>query len=102
MSYTLRFEKHVAKRIQKLSPKEQERLKAVLRSLAKDPRGEGSKKLSEDIFRYRFGSYRIIYAIQDKKLVVLILEVMQRKENYQNLDTLLKRYRMYLDVEKED
>jgi mRNA interferase RelE/StbE len=102
MSHSLRFEKHVAKRIQKLPPKEQERLKAVLRSLAKNPRGEGSKKLSEDIFRYRFGDYRVIYAVQDKKLVVLVLDVMQRKENHHNLDTLLKRYRVYLETQKDD
>jgi mRNA interferase RelE/StbE len=98
--YTLRFEKHVKKRIQDLPPKEQERLKAALRKLATAPKGEGSKKLSEDIFRYRFGSYRIIYAVQDKKLIVLVLDVMQRKENYQNLETLLKRYKVYLKTEE--
>jgi len=34
----------------------------------------------DDLYRLRVGSYRIIYQIQDKKLVVLIVKVGDRRD----------------------
>lgn len=40
----------------------------------------GSKK---GLWRYRIGSYRVICDINDKKLIILAMEVGHRKEIYQ-------------------
>ena len=42
--------------------------------LASNPRPSGSKKLQgHDLMRVRAGDYRIVYAVRDQRLVVLIV-----------------------------
>ena len=56
-------------------------------SLAEEPRPAGCKKLRgyENLYRLRVGDWRLIYAIEDDQLVVLIIEVAPRGEAYRNL-----------------
>lgn len=60
------------------------RIKARIDGLAHNPRPYGVKKLSgaESLYRVRVGDYRIIYEIQDKTLVVLVVKVAHRREAY--------------------
>ncbi|UVT17613.1 MAG: type II toxin-antitoxin system RelE/ParE family toxin [Nitrospira sp.] len=53
-------------------------------SLADNPRPNGVEKLqdADDLYRIRSGNYRIIYTINDKKLLVLIVKIGDRKEVY--------------------
>ena len=52
-------------------------------ALADDPRPLGSKKLSGlERYRLRQGPYRIIYAIEDDMLVVVVVMVGHRKDIY--------------------
>ncbi len=62
----------------------QKRLVKRLKTLQNDPRPAGIKKLAgaDGLYRIREGDYRIIYMIQDKELVVLILKIGDRKEVY--------------------
>lgn len=51
--------------------------------LADDPRPAGSKKLSgHNRYRIRQGSYRIVYGIEDKELVVMVVKAGHRKDIY--------------------
>lgn len=51
--------------------------------LSKNPRKNGSKKLTgQDRYRYRVGKYRIIYSIEDDELIILIIKVGHRKSIY--------------------
>lgn len=60
------------------------RLTPRILALGKNPRPTGSKKLSvqENIYRIRIGDYRVLYEIQDKVLVVLVMKVGHRREIY--------------------
>lgn len=53
-------------------------------SLAGNPRPNGVEKLKgeDDLYRIRSGNYRIIYKINDKQLLVLIVGIGDRKEVY--------------------
>lgn len=63
--------------------KERQRIIRRIGLLASDPRPPGSKKLSgHDRYRIRQGSYRIVYGIEDKELVVVVVKVGQRKDVY--------------------
>ncbi len=54
-----------------------------IEGLATDPRPNGSKKLSgHDRYRIRQGVYRIVYAVENDKLVVYIVKVGHRKDVY--------------------
>jgi mRNA interferase RelE/StbE len=52
--------------------------------LSADPRPPGCKKLAreEDLYRVRVGDYRIIYAVQDRILVVEVVKVGHRSWVY--------------------
>jgi mRNA interferase RelE/StbE len=54
-------------------------------ALAENPRPVGIEKLSgseEDFYRIRIGDYRVLYTIQDKVLLILIIKVRHRREVY--------------------
>ena len=54
-----------------------------IQDLATDPRPNGFKKLTgHDRYRIRQGVYRIVYAVEDEKLVVYIVKVGHRKDVY--------------------
>ncbi len=63
------------------------RIRAAIRGLGSEPRPTGVKKLAgyENLFRIRVGDWRIIYAIEDDKLIVLILEISTRGGAYRDL-----------------
>jgi mRNA interferase RelE/StbE len=63
-----------------------ERSRDAIRSLAEDPRPVGYKKMSghDNLYRIRVGDWRIIYAIEDNNLIVLVLEVAPRGGVYRN------------------
>lgn len=61
--------------------------KRIIRAIVKldvNPRPSGVRKLqgANDLYRYRVGDYRIVYQIQDEKLVVLVVRVAHRREVY--------------------
>lgn len=59
------------------------RVVARIRSLADDPRPHGCQKLSgADKYRLRQGRYRILYRIEDDRLVVIVVRVAHRKDAY--------------------
>jgi mRNA interferase RelE/StbE len=81
----------ISKFIKKIDPKDANKIADVLERLVdNDLKNLDIKKLkgSKDIFRIRFGKYRIIYTKKDKETEddeIKILEVSQRNENtYKN------------------
>ena len=62
------------------------RVRQSIRDLGVDPRPLGHKKLTgyEDLYRVRVGDWRIIYAIEGDKLIVLVLEVSTRGGAYRD------------------
>jgi len=63
-----------------------ERTRMSIRSLAENPRPVGYKKMMgyNNLYRIRIGDWRIIYAIEDDQLIVLILEIAPRGGIYSN------------------
>jgi len=53
-------------------------------ALAENPRPPGSLKLqgNDELYRVRVGDYRIIYQIQDRVLLVLVVEIGNRRDIY--------------------
>ena len=85
----MKYRVEVARRVEKFlaslrDRKLQQRLVALIRDLETEPRLSGCRKLSgsDDIFRLRLGDYRIIYRVEDEKLVVLVIEIGHRRDIY--------------------
>jgi mRNA interferase RelE/StbE len=68
----------------KLPKQVQIRILDKIEKLSIEPRPKGYRQLKaeENLFRVRVGDYRIIYQIQDKVLVILILRIAHRKDVY--------------------
>ena len=83
-SYKLYLKRSAARELEAVgSRKDRRRLVAKIRSLAVDPRPPGCQKLSgSEKYRVRQGSYRIVYSIEDDRLVVTVVRVAHRREVY--------------------
>lgn len=57
-----------------------------IRSLETDPYPKGCIRLqgSQDLYRFRVGDFRIIYAVLEDQLLILVLEVGPRSSVYKN------------------
>ncbi|MGK7933029.1 MAG: type II toxin-antitoxin system RelE/ParE family toxin [Microcystaceae cyanobacterium] len=57
------------------------RLIAKINFLSENPRPLDCKKLKgvKDLFRLRVGDYRVIYIVEDERLLILVVEVGHRR-----------------------
>ena len=55
-----------------------------IKSLAKDPRPSGCKKLTgtDHSFRVRIGNNRVVYSIFDDRLIIQVIKIGHRKDVY--------------------
>jgi mRNA interferase RelE/StbE len=84
-NYNVVFTKSAFKEIVRLdSNVYRERILQRIQELSANPRPSGSKKLQgfRDRYRLRQGDFRILYEIQDRILVVTVIQVGNRKEVY--------------------
>jgi mRNA interferase RelE/StbE len=81
--YRVIVRKSVAKDMRGIPKKDARRIVAVIKSLADTPRPSGSKKLSgQERYRLRQGNYRILYEIEDDRLIVCVVRVGNRRDVY--------------------
>ena len=82
-SYKIIVKKSVAKDLRGIPKKDIQRILAAIQSLADNPRPPQSKKLSgQERYRLRQGNYRILYSIEDEKLVVCVVKAGNRRDVY--------------------
>ena len=82
-NYRLTFKKSVAKDLRLIPKGDVRRILKRIEAFAEDPRPMGCEKLSgQERFRVRQGVYRIVYEIQDEKLVIVVVKVGHRREVY--------------------
>jgi mRNA interferase RelE/StbE len=84
MLYSVHLESAAERFIDRLrDAKLAKRLGEAINALRLDPRPPGCKKLSgRDGWRIRVGDYRIIYRIVDDKLVIVVVDIGDRKDVY--------------------
>ena len=84
MSYAVTLLRDAQKALDKMDGELRSRTIRALRLLEDDPRHPGVVKMSgpEDLYRVRVGDWRIVYAIHDRELVVLVIRIGHRREVY--------------------
>ena len=83
MKFTVLIERYALKQILNLDKKVIPLIKSAISDLADNPRPFGYKKLkSEEAYRIRVGVYRIIYEIDNNRIIVTVVSVGHRKEIY--------------------
>lgn len=70
------------KQFEELANPLQRRITEALEGLESNPRPHGVKKLAgaENLWRIRVGDYRVVYTIEDKRLIVLVVKIGHRRE----------------------
>ena len=82
--YDIEISATAEKQIRKIPQKDQIAVFRRIQELATEPRPQGSRKLQgyDDVYRIRVRSYRILYSIEDKHLIIIILKVGHRRDVY--------------------
>ena len=82
-NYKICIKPSAAKELKKIPKTVLQKVVGKIKGLAFDPRPPGCEKLSsEERFRIRQGDYRIIYTIEDEKLIVIVVKIGHRKDVY--------------------
>jgi mRNA interferase RelE/StbE len=82
--YETRLTKRVERQLSKLVPEVQVRLQLAIDALEENPRPDGVKKLKgkDNQYRIRVGDYRIVYTIEDQKLLIVVVQLGARSDVY--------------------
>ncbi len=80
MDYDVRLSRPAQKQLDGVPREDYRRLHEKLRDLRAAPRPHGCVKLSQELFRIRWGAYRLIYSVLDEEKIVLVLKVARRSE----------------------
>lgn len=83
MAYTVEVQSKVFKELKKLPAKDRNTLIEAMERLGNDPRPHGARQLvNRHEWRIRVGTYRVLYTIEDDRLVVIVVKVGHRKDVY--------------------
>ncbi len=83
MKYIVFIERYAQKQLIKIDKKFIPLIKSSIASLATNPRPYGYIKLKgENAYRIRVRNYRIIYEINDERIIVTVVSVGHRKDIY--------------------
>lgn len=87
MAYAVVLKPAAVRDLRKLPEDIRRRVAARIDDLAGDPRPVGSEALhgAADLYRVRVGDYRIVYQVESKALVVLVVHVGHRREVYRQI-----------------
>ena len=83
--YKVVVKKSVQKDLKGIPKKEVKRILGAIMALADNPRPPQAKKISgQERYRLRQGNYRILYTIEDNRLVICIVKVGDRRDVYRS------------------
>lgn len=84
MRYTVELTASAAREFRALDRQVQRRISAKFTELAADPFPAGVRKFQgeEDHWRIRVGDYRIIYRVENRRIVIVIVRIGHRREVY--------------------
>jgi mRNA interferase RelE/StbE len=81
--FEVRIKRSVAKELLRLSKADNRRIVSRIEALAKDPRPVGCEKLAgRESYRIRQGNYRVVYTIDDDRVIVEVVRVAHRSDVY--------------------
>jgi len=77
-NYKIFIKPSAAKELKRIPQKELKRITSKIQTLSEEPRPHGCEKLSAQ----EQGNYRIVYSIEDDKLIVYVVKIAHRRDVY--------------------
>jgi len=98
VTYRIEFTEKAVAQLAVLPKDAQSKLAAQIAALAGNPHPPSSRKIKghQDCYRIRQGDYRVVYAVIDSNLLVIVARAGHRKEVYerlQSVDRAVQRFR---------
>jgi mRNA interferase RelE/StbE len=87
-SYSVKIKNSAQREIRKLPSKEfRDKVISIINGLYINPVPDETKKIkgSNNIYRIRQGTYRVVYQIHKNEPLIMIIRVRHRKDAYKNL-----------------
>ena len=86
-TYEILFRKQAWKQLLEIQEPYRRKISERIDGLKSNPRPSGIEKIRgfEDHYRIRIGPYRVVYMIQDDKLIVKVIRIGARKDVYRKL-----------------
>ena len=82
--YRIEFRPAALREFRKIDRSMQPRIQGAIALLAQDPRPPASRQLrGREAYRLRIGDYRIIYSIDDGVLLIVVVTLGHRRDDYQ-------------------
>ena len=83
-SFDVEFSATAERQLRKLPRSDQVRVLGAVAELAAEPRPRGARKLRghSDVYRIRVGVFRVLYAVESHRLLVLVLKIGHRRDVY--------------------
>ncbi|MFL5635975.1 MAG: type II toxin-antitoxin system RelE family toxin [Gemmatimonadaceae bacterium] len=82
-SYSVFIKPSAVEELENLPLKLRRVIARKIQSLAVDPRPRESRKLSDaELYRIRQGDFRVLYDVQDKARVVVVIKIGNRRDVY--------------------
>jgi mRNA interferase RelE/StbE len=83
-SYEIEISRTAEKQLRQLPAQDQLRVARAIVALGHEPFPRGVRKLVgyEDVYRLRVGRYRVLYSVEERRLVIIILKVGHRRDVY--------------------
>lgn len=87
MPYAIEVAPAAARQLKALPPPVQTQIIRRIEKLEAEPRPPGVEKIkgADNLYRVRSGNYRVLYAIQDRDLIILVVKIGDRKDIYRRL-----------------
>ena len=81
--YTVVIEKRASKTLLSLDAKQRARIAGAIEVLSANPFPPAARKLTNrPAYRVRVGDYRIIYTVNEKTIIIVVLALGHRKDIY--------------------
>lgn len=82
--YKIEWKNSAVKELKKVEGKNRSRILQAVGQLSHSPYPDGCKKLKGSLhtYRIRIGDYRVVYEVESKNVVIVIVRVRHRKEAY--------------------
>jgi len=83
-SYKIEISATAERQLRKIGRETLTRIMTAIEDLATNQRPRGRRKLRgfDDVYRIRVGKYRVIYSLDEKSVLIIILKVGHRKSIY--------------------
>jgi mRNA interferase RelE/StbE len=87
MPYPIEVAPAAPRRLRKIHANERNKVTAAIDRLAHQPRPAGARALTghPGLLRIRVGDYRVVYTVDDGKLVVVIVAAAHRRSIYRDI-----------------